>query len=122
MSSGVGGTVGATVPPWHTAAARRVDGPVSVVEMITFRLAPGVSEGDFLEADARMQAEFCYRQPGIVRRTTARGNGGDWITVVLWGSMAQADAADERSRRDPVASALAGLVEGVETRRYTTLD
>ena len=93
-----------------------------MIETVTFRLAPGTGEADFREADARLQTEFCYRQPGIIRRTTARGDDGAWITVVLWASVADADAAAERSREDPVASAYARLVDGVETRRYTTLD
>ena len=42
-----------------------------VIETMTFRLAPGADEQAFLDADRRVQTDFAYRQPGLMRRTTA---------------------------------------------------
>jgi hypothetical protein len=71
-----------------------------------------------------VQAEFAYQQPGLLRRTTARGHDGDWIVIDVWRSGTDADACDERWGRDPVAAAFMALVDesSVRTERYATLD
>jgi hypothetical protein len=82
-----------------------------IVETCTFRLAPGVSESEFLAADRSAQVA-AYGLPGLVRRTTCCSDDGSWLVVTLWG-----DAAGD-------VPGLDGLVEpgSVEVRRYTTLD
>ncbi len=97
---------------------------MSVIETMTFRLAPTTSEVDFLAADRRVQTEFAYQQPGLVRRTTARGAQGDWVVVDVWRSEADADACAGRWDDDPVAAGFMALVDAatVRTDRYTTLD
>jgi hypothetical protein len=92
------------------------------IEIQTFRLAPGATESAFLEADARLQTEFIYQRPGLVRRTTARGPDGEWLVIVLWGWEEAADDAARESASDPVALAYSRLVEDVQVRRYTALD
>lgn len=61
---------------------------------------------------------MAYHQPGLRRRTTARGDNGDWLTVTLWGTDAEADAAP------PSNAALDDLVDpaSVVVRRYVELD
>ena len=91
---------------------------MSVIEIQTFQLADGVDPAVFVEADARAQTEVAYRQSGLVRRTTAKGDDGEWLVVTLWASNEQADAA---------TSALAGLSAFVDratlrTARYRPLD
>lgn len=95
-----------------------------VIEIMRFRLAAGTPEDEFLAADRRLQEEFAYRQPGMVRRTTARGEDGGWIVIDLWRSAADADACDRRWDGDPVAQAFMALVDRatVSTERYAPLD
>lgn len=58
----------------------------------TFRLADGVTEDQFLEADRRVQQEFAPFQEGFARRTTAR-DGDTWLIETLWYSADHAEAA-----------------------------
>jgi hypothetical protein len=97
---------------------------MSVMETLTFRLAADTDEAAFLDADRRVQTGFSYRQPGLVRRTTARGQHGDWIVVVLWQSAGDADAAARRADTDRACSELVALLDEttVESRRYSMLD
>ncbi len=97
---------------------------MAVIEVVTFRLAPGQDEATFLEADQQAQTEFYYRQPGIIRRTVARGAEGEWLALTLWGSPDHADAAAQSSHNDPsVAPALACIDRtNVTARRYDALD
>jgi len=84
----------------------------------------GADEAAFLEADARMQGEFVYQQPGIVRRMTARGTRGEWLVLTFWGSEDHAESAATASEDDPAARAFTAFVDPstLGVRRYTTLD
>jgi hypothetical protein len=98
-----------------------------IVETLTFRLADGVGDEAFLTADRRVQTEFAYRQPGLLRRTVARsagdGGGREWIVIDLWASAADADACDARWATDPVAADFMACVDAASVRatRYETL-
>jgi hypothetical protein len=100
---------------------------MAVIETMTFRLIGGADDAAFLAVDKRLQSDFAYQQPGLVRRTTARGQGdrtGEWIVIDLWRSARDADAAAARWERDPIAQEFMSLVDvnTVEVRRYTDLD
>jgi hypothetical protein len=97
---------------------------LSVIELLTFRLTEGTGDEPFLAADRRVQTEFAYHQPGLLRRTTGRGANGEWIVVDLWQSAADADASDERWASDPAAAVFMALIDRttVRTARYATLD
>ena len=65
-----------------------------MIETLRFRLQRGADEQEFLLADKRLQSAFAYQQPGLLRRTTARGDESDWLVISLWDSPASADAGD----------------------------
>jgi hypothetical protein len=95
-----------------------------VIEIMRFRLPPGADEGAFLAADRRVQEEFACQQPGLLRRTTARGEDGAWIVIDLWRSAADADACDARWERDEVTQGFMARLDraSVTTERYQELD
>jgi hypothetical protein len=95
-----------------------------LIEIDMFQLAAETSEVAFLEADRAVQAEVVPRAAGFVRRTTARGAGGDWAVITLWRSEAEADASEELSREHPAQIRFMELVDGSSRRtsRWTTLD
>ena len=64
-----------------------------MIEHRTFRLVDGADEPAFIAADERFQQEVAYHQPGIARRTLARGADGEWLVETLWWTVEQADAA-----------------------------
>ena len=68
---------------------------MAVIETMTFALRPDADEQAFLAADRRVQVEFAYHQPGLLRRTTARDSAGSWIVIDLWRSAVDADAMGE---------------------------
>jgi len=95
-----------------------------LIEVLTFKLAPGTDEAAFLEADRAVQDEVVPREAGFLRRTTARGAEGEWIVLLLWRSEADADASAERSRRHPAQIRFTSLLDGstLRPRRWLTLD
>jgi hypothetical protein len=88
-----------------------------VIENQTFRLASGVDAADFVADDARIQQEVAYRQPGILRRTTAVSADGEWLVSTLWASADHADGAA------PILDSLAGHIDAstLRTTRYDEL-
>lgn len=95
-----------------------------IVEIQTFRLGANTEEPAFLEADVRVQTEVVPRQPGFLRRTTARARDGEWMVVVLWGSEADATTAAEAAETHPAGRAFFALVDqaSLAVKRYETLD
>jgi len=95
-----------------------------LVEILTCKLEPGTNEAAFLQADRAVQAEVVPRAVGFVRRTTARGEEGEWLVITLWRSEAEADASEELSREHPAQIRFMELVDGSSRRtsRWTTLD
>jgi len=95
-----------------------------MIEIMRFRLAPGADEAAFLATDKRVQTEFAYRQPGLLRRTTARGEDRSWIVIDLWRSVQDADACAARWGDEPVTAEFVALIDqgSVQSERYSTLD
>jgi heme-degrading monooxygenase HmoA len=97
---------------------------MSVVVTHTFRLVAGADEAAFRRADARLQVEVYYGQPGLVRRTTARGSEGEWLVVTLWRSGDDAATGAERARDHPLTAEFLAHVDAtsMSVGRYETLD
>jgi hypothetical protein len=91
---------------------------MACVEVATYR--PAGDDTELLAADAALQ-EVAHRQPGLARRTTARGEGG-WVTITLWATEADAAAGGVALDVSPAGQRWAALVEGRSVSRYATLD
>ena len=91
-----------------------------IVELSTFRPRAGVADADLVAAETRACQEFTHLQPGIVRRTTAVSDDGEWLVVQLWADEASADAASVAAASDPAIAALHALADpdSFTTRRY----
>jgi heme-degrading monooxygenase HmoA len=89
-----------------------------VIETNTFRLADGVDDAAFREADEQVRTGFLYQRPGIVRATTAKSDDGEWIVIVLWASDEDADAAADAAHEDAAVKRLEQLVAGMQRTRY----
>lgn len=94
---------------------------MAVIEICTFT---ATDDEALRAADARMQTEFAYQQPGMLRRTTARGDNGDWCVVTLWESLDAAVRAGTAADADETASAFWALVDvdSVRIQRFTPLE
>jgi hypothetical protein len=95
-----------------------------VIELLVFNLKDGADEAAFLACDRRVQVEFAYQQPGLLRRTTARGERGSWAVLDIWSSAEAGDACDARWAEDPLAQEFMSFVDPatVRTARFFELD
>lgn len=95
-----------------------------MIEIQEFSLAGGADIEAFLACDKRFQAGFAYQQPGLMRRTLARGASDEWVVVQLWASTAAADGAAVRLGEEPLALEWASFVAAgsIRSRRWVELD
>jgi hypothetical protein len=76
-------------------AARGAETAAPVAEIVTFRLAPGVTEAAFLAA-ARATGPLLAAEPGFLSRRLSQGTDGAWTDHVAWTGLAAAEAAAAR--------------------------
>jgi hypothetical protein len=88
---------------------------VAVIEIVTFRLQSDADEEDFLAEDRRIQT-LAHLHPGILRRTTARGEDRSWAVITMWDSPAGADTFEHESAPADIVDA-----STLSIRRYATL-
>ena len=64
----------------------------NVIEIVTFRLKPGVSADQFAPIDKAVERDHVSRQPGFISRESAHA-GNEWLVIVHWRSAKDADAS-----------------------------
>ena len=69
------------------------EAPGVVIEVATFQLKPGVTPEAFQPLDLAVEQQHVSRQPGFLARQSAATEEGDWLVIVHWRSMADADAS-----------------------------
>lgn len=65
----------------------------AVVEVVTFKLKPGVTAEEFRPLDQEVERQYAMKQPGFVSREAAAGDKGEWLVIVHWRSAQDADAS-----------------------------
>ncbi len=81
-----------------------------VVEVVTFKLMPGVSDADYVEATAKT-GEFIGRMRGFIDRRLSKGADGVWMDYVIWADLA---AAREAGAKFPQAECTADVIRMID--------
>lgn len=82
----------------------------TTVEMVQFRLKPGVDAAAFLAAATDTQAALT-RLPGFLMRELLQSEDGLWVDVVHWRSKAEALAAAAAFATIPEAAAFGAMID-----------
>lgn len=83
------------------------------VELVQFRLKPGVDEGAFLMAVADTQAAIT-RLPGYLKRELLKNADGLWVDLVYWRSNTEALAAAEAFGAMPEVALFASMIDATQ--------
>lgn len=67
--------------------------PSPVIEIVTLKLKPGVTDTQFALLDKKVQTTYMEKRPGFLSRESAPGSNNDWVVIVHWKSIADADAS-----------------------------
>ncbi len=83
--------------------------PITVLAPI--KLAAGKTEADLLAASDRFQSEFCNHQPGLIRRELVRKSDGEYLDIVQFRSMEDAEAVIEKEKESAACHAFFAVMD-----------
>ncbi|MCE8513694.1 hypothetical protein KBY22_13370 [Ruegeria pomeroyi] len=91
-------------------------------EIVTFALAPGVTEAEFVTLSQETE-RFVRGLPGFQHRRLSLGADGRWTDYVVWSDAAAATAAAKAFESADCAAALMGAIapDSVSMRHETVL-
>jgi len=95
-------------------------GASDVIEIVTFKLRPGVSIAEFMPIDKAVELEHVSKQPGFISRESASGADGEWLVVVHWQSEKYADASMATFSNAPAAAKFMSKIDAstMSMKRY----
>lgn len=81
-----------------------------VIEAVTFRLAPGVSEADFV-GTVHATNTYLRTRSGFVSRRLSRAEDGTWLDHIEWETL---DAAQSAARDFPTQAGVAPFIQAID--------
>jgi hypothetical protein len=84
---------------------------MTVLEIVRFRAAAGVSVDQLRAINVRFNAEEAVRIPGLLRREAAVDDDGNWAVAVRFDTMEHA-IGGPRPDRGPAAADLLAAIDG----------
>ena len=96
----------------------------SVIEVVTLTVKDGVTMSEFALLDKAVEREHVSHQPGFVSRESAAGDDGEWLVIVRWRSVEDADASMSTFMDAPAAAEFVASIDAssMVMKRYTKLD
>jgi heme-degrading monooxygenase HmoA len=82
-----------------------------IVELAQFKLADGVDEQSFLRAADAVQEDFLRKQDGYIDRELLKGEDNQWLDILHWSSLEEAQQASEAMLQAPSA---AGFMQAID--------
>ncbi len=86
-----------------------MNNPVTVLAPV--KLAKDKTEADLLAASDKFQKEFCNEQPGLIRRELIRKSEGEYIDIVQFRSVEDAEAIIEKEKKSPACHAFFSVMD-----------
>jgi hypothetical protein len=83
----------------------------NALEIVTFKIKDGVNLPDFLTASAELEEGFARKQEGFISRIFAKGEDNEWVDVIRWRTMADAEAAAKAAMQSPACAPMFGMID-----------
>ena len=81
------------------------------VEVVQFHLVEGTDEKAFLEAFDAMQSEFLTNAKGFIDRELIKGQYDEWMDIIHWNSLPEAEEAARQATSHPVCLRFFGMID-----------
>lgn len=93
----------------------------TIMEVTTFSINPAVDSVAFSKRDAEIENDFTNKQPGFIKRQSGVDNEGNYVVVVYWESVADADASMNKFMSDTSVMDYAQMIDAstMKMSRYT---
>lgn len=95
--------------------------PELVLEVTTFNIKTTASMQTFNALDAEVESNFTSKQPGFIKRQSAVDENGNYLVIVYWNTLADAQASMNKFMADESVADYASMIEGatMKMNRYT---
>ncbi len=97
----------------HLTASRTTNNTLTI-EWAPFTLVEGVDEAALLAASDVLQAEFLSKQRGFIKRELLKGKNDQWVDIVYWNSLEEAEQAARKAATSPVCYKYFALMVGAD--------
>jgi heme-degrading monooxygenase HmoA len=93
----------------------------TIMEVTTFNVNPEVNPEAFAKRDAQVEANFTSSQPGFIKRQSGVDDKGNYVVVVYWKTIANADASMKQFMSDASVADYAKMIDvsTMKMSRYT---
>lgn len=84
----------------------------NIMEVTTFNLNSDANPMTFAKRDAQVERDFTSKQPGFIKRQSGVDDKGNYVVVVYWESIADADASMSKFMGDASVADYAKMIDG----------
>lgn len=105
--------IGAVAVAAVAIAAPAVSRPASsapVIEVVTLKLKPAVTPEQFSKVDREVQDQYIAKRSGFLSRESAPGSNHDWLVIVHWRSVADAEASMKSYATAPASARFMSMI------------
>lgn len=88
----------------------------NALEIVIYKVNPGTTVSEFMKVSADMEEGFARKQKGFLSRTFARNGNDEWIDVIRWETMADAENASKAAMQSPVCAPMFGMIDEASVR------
>ena len=97
---------------------------VAIIEVTIFSTKPdSVDAAAFKTRDSQIERDYTSKQPGFIKRLSGVNESGEYVVVVYWKTMADADASMKKFMTDESVADYAGMIDSssMKMARYKML-
>lgn len=84
----------------------------TIMEVTTFRINSDANPKVFAKRDAQVENDFTSKQPGFIKRQSGVDDTGNYVVVVYWESITNADASMGKFMEDVSVADYAQMIDG----------
>lgn len=84
----------------------------TIMELTTFSIKPEVDPTAFKARDLQIEQDFTSAQPGFIRRQSGINDKGEYVVIVYWENVANADASMGKFMGDVSVADYAQMIDG----------
>jgi hypothetical protein len=84
--------------------------PSPVIEVVTLKLKTGVTAAQFDTVDQEVRTKYVEKRPGFLSRESAPGADHNWLAIVHWRSLADADASMKSFSTAPASAEFMSMI------------
>lgn len=93
----------------------------AVLEVTTFQLKSTADSTTFNQLDAEVEGNFTSKQSGYIKRQSAVSEDGEYVVLVYWNSIKDADTSMQKFMKDGSVAEYAAMIDenSMKMARYT---